>query len=102
MLRIGEDKAEKSTLASLSVTPLGHGTARGTDPTLTAMRKAVTSVEIDIQVDSERLDDTLALLEWFLDRVEARGLIECAHLAVADRSDEAVDAWGKMLTDKLQ
>ena len=64
--------------------------------------KAVTRVEIEVQIDEELLDDSLEVLETLLDEMAGRGLIRCAHIYVESEPQVAADLSGPMLTEAVQ
>ena len=66
------------------------------------MRNAPACVEIDLQLDDDVLEETLEIIESFLDSLGHIGLIRTAHICVEDVSHEIVDLNGPMLTGMVQ
>ena len=66
------------------------------------MRNAPASVEIDLQVDENLVEETLDMIEAFLDSLGHIGLIRTAHIRVEDHLPGIVDVNGPMLTDVVQ
>ena len=72
------------------------------DLTYAPHMKAVTRVEIEVQIDEQLLDDSLEVLETLLDGMAGRGLIKCAHIYVESEPQVSADLWGPMLTEAVQ
>ena len=53
------------------------------------MRNAPARIEIDLQVDEEVLEETLDIIESFLDDLGQLTLVRSAHICVEDDSHEA-------------
>ena len=66
------------------------------------MRNAPARIEIDLQVDEEVLEETLDIIESFLDDLGHLTLIRSAHICVEDDSREHVDLSGPMPTEMIQ
>ena len=66
------------------------------------MRNAAACVEIDLQIDDDVLEDTLDIIESFLDNLGHIGLIRTAQICIEDGFYGAADLSGPMLTEMVQ
>ena len=78
------------------------GIVSGWDAIYAPHMKAVTRVEIELQIDEEILDESLEVLEALLDGMAGHDLIKCAHIYVESEPLVSADLWGPMLTQAVQ